>query len=151
MEANVSVSSVISACKNFVLTGRPVLGYKGRARRVIPEDILDFITGTAGLNELKFLSLKQRCEVLFQKFAFRIGVHGLTSLYKRAGIGYRYSRPQSRRLLNEAGMYKAEVRELRRKAAEDLLNMLAGGQSITFVDECSIQSQQGKQRTWIRS
>ena len=78
-------------------------------------------------------------------------MHGLTSLYKRAGIKYRFSRPQSRKLLNASGCVKAEVVELRRAAAEDLLNLLASGASCTFVDECSIQSQQGKLRTWMRN
>ena len=51
--------------------------------------------------------------------------------------------------MTEAGTYKAEVRELRRTAAEDLLNLLSSKESICFVDECTIQSQQGKQKTWM--
>ena len=130
----------MNSCQNFVATGRPSRVFPGKARRVIPDEILSWITSNAALNELKFMSMKERVQILWDKFAFKIGVHGLTSLYHRAGIAYRFSRPQSRKLLNDSGLIKADVREIRRTAAENLLNLLASGEPVSFVDECSIQS-----------
>ena len=89
--------------------------------------------------------------MLWRKFALHIGVHGLTNIYKRAGIQYRFARPQARKYLTPGtAEYSTEVIEIRRQAADDLLNILASGKPLIFVDECSIQSQQGKMRTWMQ-
>ena len=57
-EAGVGVSTVQGACRNFVEIGRPKKVQKGKQPRVIPEEILNYITSTDALNEMKFLSLK---------------------------------------------------------------------------------------------
>ena len=52
------MSTVQGACRNFVEIGRPKKVQKGKQPRVIPEEILNYITSTDALNEMKFLSLK---------------------------------------------------------------------------------------------
>ena len=99
---------------------------------------------------LRFLSLKQRCAVLLDKFGLKIGVHGLTNIYKRAGIQYRFARPQARKYLTPSmHSLSQEVIETRREAADQLLDILASNQAVAFVDECTIQSQQKKMKTWM--
>ena len=80
--------------------------------------------------------------MLWEKFAFKIGVHGLSLIYKRAGIAYRFSRPQARKYLDPGTVKLTEsVKQIRAQAARDLLNILASGQKVAFIDECSIKSQ----------
>ena len=89
--------------------------------------------------------------MLWRKFAFKIGVHGLTNVYKREGIGYRFSRPQAGKYMDMSrGVFTQDVIEMRRQAADDLLNILSSNCPVIFVDECSIKSQQGKMRTWMK-
>ena len=57
-EAGVSASTVQTACRNFVNTGRPSLQLKGSKKRDIPELIHNYITSNDGLNAMRFLSLK---------------------------------------------------------------------------------------------
>ena len=118
-EAGVAECTVKNACINFVKTGRPIRPLKGRKPRQLPEEIHKWITGEQGLVTLRFLSLKQRCAVLFDKFALKIGVHGLTNIYKRAGIQYRFARPQARKYLSPSMLsLSPEVIETRREAAD---------------------------------
>ena len=41
--------------------------------------------------------------------------------------------------------------ESRRKSAMELMHLLARNAKMAFVDECSIKSQQGKMKTWMRN
>ena len=61
--------------------------------------------------------------------------HLLSDIYKKAGIKYRYARPQCRHLIANR-----ELDDIRFQAAHQLLNLLASGQNVLFVDECTIQS-----------
>ena len=128
-----------NACKNFVETGRPRRPGTGSKPRQIPEGILRWLTGEEGLVTLRFLSMKQRCAVIWEKFSLKIGVHGLTNIYKRAGISYRFARPQARKYLSPSMLkLSPEVLEERREAADQLLDLLASKQACAFVDECTI-------------
>ena len=57
-EVGVAYSTVVTACENFVRLGRVSRGNKGKARREIPDEIMNWITSAEALNELKFLSMK---------------------------------------------------------------------------------------------
>ena len=66
-------------------------------------------------------------------------MHGLTNIYKRAGISYRFARPQARKYLSPSMLkLSPEVLEERREAADQLLDLLASKQACAFVDECTI-------------
>ena len=100
-EAGVHTATVKNACENFIAYGTPSKprGLQGRHRRNIPAEIYEFIVSDQGLHDMRFMGLHNRCQVLWQKFAFKIDSHSLRNIYKRAGIGYRFSRPQARKYL----------------------------------------------------
>ena len=75
---------------------------------------------------------------------------GLSNMYKRAGIAYRFSRPQARKYLDPGtANLTPNQKQIRAEAARDLMNILASGDPCVFIDECSIKSQQPKLRTWM--
>ena len=90
---------------------------------------------------MRFMSLRQRSQMLWDKFAFKMGSHSLGNLYKREGIGFRFSRPQARKYLTAGTNDLTEnTQEIRRKSAEDLLHLLCSNEPVLFIDECTIQS-----------
>ena len=90
-------SVVVTACENWQKLGRLRKATKEarskRRIRKIPADIENWIVGKAALTEYRFLPLVDRVSRLYDKFGLKISAHGLGLLYKRHGIGYRFSRP----------------------------------------------------------
>ena len=92
------------------------------------------ITSTETLENQRFLSLKQRCAIFFDKFGLKISAHGLTNVYRRQGIDYHRTRPQTRKILSK----DEEQSLLRQQAARDVLNLMAHDGPMAFIDETSV-------------
>ena len=115
----------------------------GIPKRKIPSDIVEWITGREGLVEYRFLSLAQRCHRIYAKFGLVIGPHGLTMMYKRAGIDYTWSRPQVHKIVDDPTTIP-----VRRQAALDLKHLLASKEPVIFIDETSIRVSVACNRLW---
>ena len=83
---------------------------------------------------MAFLTLKQRCDVLYERLGVVISSHGLACLYKRHGIAYKFSRPQCRHILADTQLQTNE----RKEAAIQLLNLMASNQPLCYIDETSL-------------
>ena len=131
----VSWPVVVTACDNWVKYGqvkmppRPV----GNRRRQLPEHVEKHVLSDHTLKAMRFLSLRQRCERLQAEVGLKISPHGLSNLYRRHGIGWRFARPQKRCIVSDPD----HLRE-RKEAAEELLRLLASDQQVCFLDEMSI-------------
>ena len=112
---------VTKACDNWSKYGVVTRKSGGSKQREIPPEILAVITNAETLEQQKFLSLKQRCAIFFDKWGLKISAHGLTNVYRRQGIDYHRSRPQTRQIITQAD----EQSLLRRQAARDVLNLMA--------------------------
>ena len=134
-EMGVRTPTVATACSNWVKHGVVTLKKLGSKPREIPADISRVISAPETLENQKFLSLKQRCAIFFDQFGLKISAHGLTNLYRRQGIDYHRTRPQTRRILSLA----EEQTLLRRQAARDVLNLMASDLPMAFMDETSVQ------------
>ena len=131
----VQTPTVVTACRNWlnhgVVTKKPI----GSKPRVIPDDVLKVITSPETLENQKFLSLQQRCTIIFDRFGLKMSTNLLSATYRRAGIDYHRTRPQMRAILGKA----EEQRLLRRQAARDVLNLMGGEAPVAFLDETSVQ------------
>ena len=141
MSANV----INSACKNWRELGSVRKTRSGSNRRIIPSDVEEWLVSHLGLEELKFLSLSQRTDVIFQRFKLRISSHCLSDLYRRHGISYRFARPQARHLIANESLDRERF-----EAAWQLLNLLASKAKVVFIDETTVQSQGRKKKTWMK-
>ena len=94
-ELNLSDCVVSRACRNYKALGVVSVKWKrpGQTRKYSPE-LLDAMISPRALDEQKFLSLQERCDMLWEKHGLQVGPHALRGLYKRKGIGHRFSRTQ---------------------------------------------------------
>lgn len=107
-EFNVSPSVVKVACRNYSRFG-VISMFKSKGQpRDYPPAIENWIVDKKTLDQQKFLSLKQRCVILWDKFGLHISPHGLNNLYKRHGIGYKIPRRQTRKTIAKGPAHKAE-------------------------------------------
>ena len=134
-EMGVPKPVVTKACDNWAKYGVVTRKSGGSKQREIPPEILAVITNPETLEQQKFLSLKQRCAIFFDKWGLKISAHGLTNVYRRQGIDYHRSRPQTRQIITQAD----EQSLLRRQAARDVLNLMASDLPLAFMDETSVQ------------
>ena len=133
-EMGVRKPTVTNVCRNWVNYGVVTRKPQGSKPRAIPADLLQLITGSETLEKQKFLSLRQRCTILFDQFGLKMSPHLLAATYRRAGIDYHRTRPQMRTILSIA----EEQKLLRRQAARDVLNLMAGQHPVAFLDETSV-------------
>ena len=116
----------------------------GSLPRRYPPEILEFILCPETLQKQAFLSLKQRCSDLWNRFRLHISPHGLTNLYKRHGIGYRLTRTQTRRIIADDDLQL----NLRKTAARDLLNLVASTVPLVYIDETTLQVSFASPKGW---
>ena len=130
-ECNLQYGIVRVACENWEKYRR-VTNFKKRntPKHQIPSDIVEWITGHEGLVEYRFLSLAQRCHRLYARFGLVISPHGLTLMYRRAGINYTHSRPQVHKIVEDPNTIPD-----RKEAALHLKHLLATGEPVCFIDE----------------
>ena len=88
------------ACNNWVKYGVVTRKQLGSKPRAIPAEILKTIGAEETLRKQKFLSLKQRFAILFDTHGLKLSAHGLNNVYRRLGIDYHRTRPQTRRILS---------------------------------------------------
>ena len=91
----VTTPVVKTACSNWVKYGQlrmppPPMGNR---RRQFPEYVEKHMLSDKTLKAMRFLSLRQRCDRLWAEVGLKIGPHGLSSVYRRHGIGWRFARP----------------------------------------------------------
>ena len=134
-EMGVWKPTVELACNNWVKYGVVTRKQLGSKPRAIPAELLKTIGAEETLQKQKFLSLKQRCAIFFDTFGLKLSAHGLTNIYRRLGIDYHRTRPQTRRILDLG----ASQSFLRLQAARDVLNLMASDLPIAFMDETSVQ------------
>ena len=127
--------TVTNVCKNWVNYGVVTRKPQGSKPRAYPAELLQLITCHETLEKQKFLSLSQRCTILFDQHGLKMSPHLLSATYRRAGIDYHRTRPQMRTILSMA----EEQKVLRRQAARDVLNLMAGQHPVAFMDETSVQ------------
>ena len=58
----------------------------GNPRRILPEDVEQYIRES--LHEHRFISLRQRCNIIHERFGFRLAHGTLQRTYQRMGISY---------------------------------------------------------------
>ena len=85
---------VSRACRNYQTIGAVSVQWKrpGQLRKFSPE-VLDDLISPRALQDQKFLSLRERCDMAWEKHGVAISIGVLRRLYKRNGIGNRFSRP----------------------------------------------------------
>ena len=64
----------------------------GPRPRVLPPGVEEWLLSSDRLKEMAFLTIRERCDLLWETHRVKLGPHGLTNLYKRNGIGYKRSR-----------------------------------------------------------
>ena len=105
----------------------------GSKPRSFSPEIHDAMVNPKQLEAHRYLSLKQRCTLLWKDFGLHISPHGLTNVYKRAGIGYRRCRAQTRRILDDP-----DLQSERKKAAIDVMHLMASSVPVIYLDETSL-------------
>ena len=93
-ELNVNEPVVSRACANYQAIGDVSVKWKrpGQTRKFSPE-VLDDMISPRALQDQKFLSLNERRDMLWEKHGVSVSTKLLQGLYKRNGIGHRFSRP----------------------------------------------------------
>ena len=133
-ECGVSGCVVQRACENFRAHGVCTRYSKVGRPRQFPPEVLEAMVSSEALKRMAFLSLKQRTELLYKTHGVSISPKGLSSLYRRHSIDYRFARPQCRHIIADTYLQTVE----RKEAAFELLNLMASKEPVVFVDECSL-------------
>ena len=106
----------------------------GSKPRVLPPGVEEWLIGKEHLKRMAFLTIRERCDLLWETHRVKMGPHGLINLYKRHGIGYKRSRTQTKRVIREHELDPAE----RKEAAKDVLNLVASTTPLVYLDETTI-------------
>ena len=92
-EVDLNLHTVINLIKRWVEHGVLHLpGWGGSKPRVLPPGVTEWLISPSRLKEMAFLTIRERCDLLWKTHRVKLGPHGLTNLYKRHGIGYKRSR-----------------------------------------------------------
>ena len=104
------------------------------------------MVGDDALEQAKFLSLRERCDLLWQQHGLHVSPHGLQGVYKRHGIGYHFARTQARSIIRR----EPDTSRTRSVAAKQLLSLVAAQHEVIYVDEVCLQARATKMRTWMK-
>ena len=125
-ELGVNQSTVLRACRNWVTHGRvDRIADRRRARSTrrthqLPDEVKEGIISKEALEEMAYMSLTQRCELIYERYGLKLYHKTLANYYREHGIDMKFGRPQQRHLVHKEGR-KEDIAG----SAKELLRLLA--------------------------
>ena len=108
-----------------IQTGRPPIP--------LPDHIIEYLTSIEQLEEMKFLSINDRCKLVMKNFGFFMSRKRLIGLYRRKNINYRRSKYCYKNTSDDVPWRL----ELRIECAMRIATLLQENTPIIFIDETS--------------